>query len=317
MGCGVFVKEGKTFTLISGQVKDNTAGGKNNNVFLNGTKNAYVPSTGKRSSDTARIIIGGDLSKSTTQVGITVEAFEMDPDHQALYFSVDKTYGDTNKGNSRRDIISKFIFADNDDWAIVLVEGDSIEIQDTFTTGSNVAIAINQWKYLQDMIFRAITGNSKNTSVVVSQNVVAQDTDNRLIVGDPNNYDGIKPYQGVSNPLTAYGPAVADNKKITLDLHGYSINRLLKDAEPKGDGYVIRVDNGYELTIVNVNSSKIGKVTGGHNLGDGGGIFVDKGGSLIIDAGDITNNKAGTGSVPGNGGGVYVSEGASFKKNLR
>ena len=379
MGAGVYVNSGKTFTLISGEVQRNGVDFKNgipqtlSNVYLFGSYNNYVASGNRRNSDTAKIKIAGNLYAKYTKIGLTVEAFEMDPDHQALYISTYEkedggndpisSYAKNNVDNEKNSNISKFIVADNDDWAIVLVSGETISIQDEFVSNedakaakeagnddptkraSNVAIAINQWKYLQDMIFRAVTGNETNTSVVVSQTVVAQDTDVRLIVGNPHDYPDVRPYQGVKEPLVNYEkPNDEDgnadpslNKDITLDLHGYKINRLLyqfdnvtktvkTQEDPRADGYVIRINNGYTLTVVNVDSSSIGEITGGHDnassedttggngkAGQGGGIYVANGAKLVLQAGNVTGNRAaGSAGKSGNGGGVYVEEGASF-----
>lgn len=79
---------------------------------------------------------------------------------------------------------------------------------------------------------------------------------------------------------------IANGVNVTLNLNGHSINRNLKDA--KDEGYVIKVEQGGSLTLIDSNKSKIGTIKGGHNIGNGGGIYCE--GSLTINGGSITGN---------------------------
>ena len=94
--------------------------------------------------------------------------------------------------------------------------------------------------------------------------------------------------------------SVSDEKVVTLDLNGYTIDRKLTKGTYQG--YVIRVYG--TLTVQDTSDDETGTITGGYN-GDssnsdsaGGGIYVD--GTLNFNGGTIAGNKAYS------GGGVYV-----------
>lgn len=87
----------------------------------------------------------------------------------------------------------------------------------------------------------------------------------------------------------AGGLSIPVSKTVTLNLNGHTIDRHL--SSDITDGYVIKVDG--TLTI-----SGTGTITGGKNIGDGGGIVNN--GTLTIQGGTITGNRA-----TGHGGGIY------------
>lgn len=64
---------------------------------------------------------------------------------------------------------------------------------------------------------------------------------------------------------------------VTLDLNSYTISRNLSQAASaaKVDGNVITVYGN--LTIVDTSMRKPGKITGGNNKGNGGGVLVSAG----------------------------------------
>ena len=96
---------------------------------------------------------------------------------------------------------------------------------------------------------------------------------------------------------------------LTIDLNGYNINRGLTSA--KSNGQVIKIDKG-KLTITDNSGEKDGKITGGYNKGNGGGIYVS-GGELLLNGGCISANKAeivsNSPSEAGSGAGVYIESG--------
>lgn len=120
---------------------------------------------------------------------------------------------------------------------------------------------------------------------------------------------------------------VPAGKEFTLKLDG-TLDRDLMLAEAKANGYVIKVEQGGTLTING------GTITGGHNTGNGGGIynagtlnligvtikdnFITQGdgagiynaGTLTIDGATITGNLSK--NVNSKGVGVYVAEGSSI-----
>ncbi|MCI6953959.1 MAG: autotransporter adhesin family protein [Spirochaetia bacterium] len=149
------------------------------------------------------------------------------------------------------------------------------------------------------------------------------------------------PASGVSWPIVC-------NWTCTLDLNGHAIDRKL--STDTDEGQVIVVTSSGDLTIKDSSAGAdgtggTGKITGGYDSGNGmtgnsgGGIYVESG-SLTLESGNISKNKAaqdgggvylgpdGTftmkgGSITGNtagsngngnrnGGGVYVSSGCEF-----
>ena len=97
---------------------------------------------------------------------------------------------------------------------------------------------------------------------------------------------------------------VPSGTAVTLDLNGHTIDRSLSSAMPGGS--VITV-NG-ELTVND--SEGGGTITGGYTTGYGGGIQV--GGTLTLNGGAITGNRAEGANNKSGGGGVALSSGAEF-----
>ena len=110
----------------------------------------------------------------------------------------------------------------------------------------------------------------------------------------------------VSPVNTSTDGALEVNGTVVLDLNGYTINRNIGE-EAVADGYVIIVESGANLTINNSSVTNAGIITGGYNLGDGGGI-VNKG-TLTLNAVTVSGNKVeevgGSKSAYGVGAGVY------------
>ncbi len=103
---------------------------------------------------------------------------------------------------------------------------------------------------------------------------------------------------------------VPSGKKITLDLNGKTINRKANGDATTNYANVISCKG----TLTLLDGVGTGKITGGHVVGQGGGIKVT--GTLKMYGGDITGNAAGyTGKegADGTGGGVYVASGATFE----
>ena len=116
---------------------------------------------------------------------------------------------------------------------------------------------------------------------------------------------------------------------VTLDLNGYALKL-------EGSGSVIRVENGATLTLVDSKPNAVNKfsvaettglwqqdaagtkvikggaITGGTGTGEagntcGGGIYVRKGGTLLMRGGNIV------GCTARQGGGIYVDDGGRFE----
>ena len=103
------------------------------------------------------------------------------------------------------------------------------------------------------------------------------------------------------NPST--DGALVVNGTVVLDLNGYTINRNIGD-EAETDGYVMIVVSGANLTINDSGTTTDGIITGGYNLGDGGGI-VNKG-TLTLNDVTVSGNKVEENrSAYGVGAGIY------------
>ena len=164
-------------------------------------------------------------------------------------------------------------------------------------TGSRSAGSITTWKDLQD----ALTAGG---AVVLTDDVTCDDQ--------------------------TLGPLVVPaGVEVTLDLNGHIINR--GRSEFVDEGYVIRVEGDMVLmdskpetahnpafTYVNPTNEEVvtlsgGIITGGYSP-KGGGVYVSVTGTLTMNGGSISGNKAGNDVGIGRGGGVYVDGGAFFLK---
>ena len=92
---------------------------------------------------------------------------------------------------------------------------------------------------------------------------------------------------------------IKDKKSITIDLMGHTLNRNLTSEEK--NGHVLEVFEGAKLTIKDSSDKKTGTITGGYST-RGGGIYVNKGAVLEMEAGTISQN-----SADEDGGGIYVA----------
>ena len=94
---------------------------------------------------------------------------------------------------------------------------------------------------------------------------------------------------------------------ITIDLNGKTVNRNLEEAAK--EGYAIFMEEKAKLTVVDSSEKHDGKITGGKNTENGGGIYADKGATLSLEGVKITGNAAKS------GGGIYLDDGASVTMN--
>ena len=100
---------------------------------------------------------------------------------------------------------------------------------------------------------------------------------------------------------------VPASAQMNLDMSGYSINRGISGASnARDDGYVLRVDG--TLVIRNTHATNTSSFLSGNNTGNGGAIYVGKGGVLTIQNSiEIAGSNAG-----GFGGAIYLEEGATL-----
>ena len=135
-----------------------------------------------------------------------------------------------------------------------------------------------------------ISGANANTNWTDLKTVMALGGYIRL---DANCTDGTKDQNSYLE--------VPDDKTVTLNLNGKTINRGLTSATD--NGFVIR-----NLGRLTINDSGSGIITGGYNTGDGGGIYnrhrrislsgfvSSSSGYLTINGGKIRGNRASTGA---------------------
>lgn len=126
---------------------------------------------------------------------------------------------------------------------------------------------------------------------------------------DLNQDRGTLPYtlvmeKDITAPDGSSPLVIPEGTTVTLDLNGHTLSRGLSDekADAVADGNVITVKG----KLILKSSASGGKVTGGNNSGNGGGVFVEVGGKFVMQGGSVEGNQARF------GGGVYVSEGSQF-----
>ncbi|WP_026529209.1 leucine-rich repeat protein [Butyrivibrio sp. VCD2006] len=106
---------------------------------------------------------------------------------------------------------------------------------------------------------------------------------------------------------------IKEDKKVTLNLNGHTINRGLNTA--KHLGYIFDVEG--ELVINDASTFQEGKITGGYSDNNCGAIYVGAKGQLTLNGGNITGNKAAryAGGVCVSDGGVFTMNGGSIAGN--
>ena len=105
----------------------------------------------------------------------------------------------------------------------------------------------------------------------------------------------------IGNPVV-----IAQGQSITIDLNGYTIDRGLRyGPDISGDCVGFVIANNGDLTIIDSSVDGSGRITGGKEANDGGGIYNT--GTLTLAGGTIAYNQAGA-----SGGGVYNAGGATF-----
>lgn len=151
--------------------------------------------------------------------------------------------------------------------------------------------------------------------------------DGQLHLTDGSYYLETKAGESAANFVITAPIVVTGN--VTLDLNGYALKL-------EGSGSVIRVENGATLTLVDSKPNAVNKfsvaettglwqqdaagtkvikggaITGGTGTGEagntcGGGIYVRKGGTLLMRGGNIV------GCTARQGGGIYVDDGGRFE----
>lgn len=150
------------------------------------------------------------------------------------------------------------------------------DYEGSYSTTFKVRSAIGNWSELQNML-------DEGGNIVLEKDYLAGTEDVALVV----------------------------TKDATIDMNGHSIDRSVDD--PKAEGYVMYVNKNVSLTIVDNSKDKDNVITGGNNIGNGGGIYND--GTLTLQNINISGNHTIRDSkVYGTGTGIY-SNGALTMTN--
>ena len=115
---------------------------------------------------------------------------------------------------------------------------------------------------------------------------------------DSNSEDSYTLLGDVTAGSKNIGLVVPANKTFYLNLNGYTLDRALDIVAARNDGYVIKVEAGGYLTIYD------GTIRGGHNTGNGGGIY--NAGTLNLDGVTVTGNYASKGAGVYHEGNIFT-----------
>lgn len=143
----------------------------------------------------------------------------------------------------------------------------------------------------KEYVCKNITTNVRYETLAAAVNAASNGEENTIV-----------PLKDINLSTGWYIP---DNKVIVLDLQGYTLSRSLEQAT--NNGYVVKVASGATVTIQDTSEGEKGKITGGWNNSQGGGIYND--GTLTVKDITVTGNKSAGGF---GGGGIYSSAGSTI-----
>ena len=244
--------------------------------------------------DSKQYVLSGDsevaLSEILEAVGLSGEASAVEVSDSSLFSAA--------KNEDGKWIVMAHQAFDTEEWMKVTINGVEYEI----TVTDDQETENMTWSELQTLLDSASTDKNTPTLITLIGDVTAGTSDTALVV-----------------------PA---GRTVTLDLNGHTINRGLKNSSSRADGNVIVVYGN--LTLTDSSADGTGRLTGGNNQDEGGGVFIDQNATFTMEGGSITDcitnsqgggvNVNGTFNMTGGtisgctansgaGGGVKVSKG--------
>ena len=139
---------------------------------------------------------------------------------------------------------------------------------------------ITSWKQLQ-----AVISQAENNDIIYLQQSITADPDDTML------------------------EVTGNNKSITLDLNGWTLDRARMSTH--NDGHVIIVRPGSTLTIIDSSGDNSGVITGGWATNGGA---INNQGKLIIEGGTFAGNKAENGGAICNRSSLTI-KGGVFENN--
>ena len=274
-----------TLTISGGKIESNTATVSGGGIYNTGTLNLY----GGRITGNTAVKEGGGITVTGESSVLKAKGSPYVKDNKAssgknilLYAGRVVTIESTLTDDAKLDVATK-------DYTKPLTSGFSVSQtnQNVFSYNENSSITLELKSdgelYLPAQFDSDIQWVNSWTEL---QNAINNATSGKVI--------------GLKNDLTPDGQMriEVENKNVTLELAGHSIDRGLTSKTDQGN--VFKVYDNAEFTVKD--TIQTGVITGGYANGDGGGFYVIDNAKLIITGGSVQGNKASS-----DGAGIYVS----------
>ena len=340
-GGGVYINDGGKFTMNGGTITGNTSAGNGAGVFVvssatftvngNATVSGNTYANDDDGSNTQNVYLGSSAyirvgDSFTGSVGVWTK--------EATYIRVTNTYGCMDESSLSHFSSDRHKEYEGRPYGLGILDGEvyfgplfdvtvtSDSLNGTVTVnrqkvmlGGNVTLTFEPADKLSSL---SINGNNIELSNIVNGVYTCEDVQADVAIHVTFVHFSWADLQDALNDGGAvtltqdYTAASGDSAltvpsgtTVTLDLNGYTLNRGMANSGAVENGYVI-LNEGI-LTITDSGSG--GKITGGNNSGNGGGIYNT--GTLTLTGGSITGNRA-TGEAGGvyNGGTINLSSGS-------
>lgn len=328
---GVYVNEG-TFILKSGQIFGNKS--KSNGGGIYATANSIVRIEGGSIANNSSEGAGGGIySLNTVELrGGSIEGNSATNAPGGIYYGAElrvsgspRVIGNTSSSTSSLQpqsnilVVNKQITIDSPGLQTGALIGLATDTPPTSTisrtfTGYNSADYSGYFK--ADNIYYTTESlkTSSNYQVILSLHEVIWGSTTSYLDGAGSFSDAQAYLENAAANSTIFmklqksvAPAstftIKSGITVYLDLNGNNIDRKLASATANGN--VITLSGN----LIIGDTLSIGKITGGKNTGNGGGIYVTADGVLTVNKAIITANTA------NNGGGIFAEEGSTATLN--